>query len=321
MWHVAVDSVWAEFVAPGCPHRPVPLLDAAPLQCWIYAKPEEVAKPGQQEKKPEVERPSRKLLAEYYGTSNEEEEAAAPAVSLHVLALSSQLVSLQLDHHQLLFLLRLAESLGELGAFLAADSARIEARPAGMVLGAVLPQVSCQFSGFLTYPLPQVDLSIILPVSASPGQEGEDSEGDSVLDTTMEELLQDPLLPEQPLLTSSPSLGLGQGENLSHPLASEVASHPLASGVASHPLASKVASHPLASEVASHPLASGVATNPLARAVASHPLSPIDAVSSEGTEGVPPPSLPPLPGRPSLLSNGLPPQPPPKVTLCPTLSR
>ena len=315
-----MDSVWAEFVVPGCPQRPVPLLDAAPLQCWIYVKPEEIVKPKQQEKKPEESRPSRKLLAEYYGTSTEEEEDdfAASTVSLHVLALSSQLVSLQLDHQQLLFLLRLAESLGELGAFLAADSARIEARPAGMVLGAVLPQVSSQFPGFLTCPLTQVDLSIILPVSASPGQEGEDSEageGDSVLDTTMEELLQDPALPEQPLLASSPHLGLGQGGNLSHPLASEVDSHPLASGVASHPLARAVASHPLS--VASHPLS--VASHPLS--VASHPLAPSDAVSSEGIEGVPAPSLPPLSGRPSLLSNGLPPHPPPKVTLCPTLSR
>merc|ERR1711971_165621 len=40
VWHCAVDSVWAEFHLPGM-HRPLPLLDAAPLQAWIYLKPEE----------------------------------------------------------------------------------------------------------------------------------------------------------------------------------------------------------------------------------------------------------------------------------------
>ena len=34
VWHCAVDSVWAEFHLPGL-HRPLPLLDAAPLQACI----------------------------------------------------------------------------------------------------------------------------------------------------------------------------------------------------------------------------------------------------------------------------------------------
>ena len=39
--------------------------------------------------------------------------------SLHVMAYTTSLVSLQLDHHQLIFLLRLADSLSELtGTFL-----------------------------------------------------------------------------------------------------------------------------------------------------------------------------------------------------------
>ena len=137
VWHCAVDSVWAEFHLPGL-HRPLPLLDAAPLQAWIYLKPEEKAQ-VKKEKKGE-ERPARKILAEFYG-SKEEEDVKEDGVGVHVLALAPQLVSLQLDHYQLLFLLRVAEALGELGAFLASDSARIVAKPTGMVLGAVLPQV------------------------------------------------------------------------------------------------------------------------------------------------------------------------------------
>ena len=46
--------------------------------------------------------------------------------------------------------------LSELGAFLAADTARIEASPAYMVVGVVLPQV---------------DLSIILPAAGKVGEE------------------------------------------------------------------------------------------------------------------------------------------------------
>ena len=134
VWHCAVDSVWAEFHLPGL-HRPLPLLDAAPLQAWIYLKPEE-KKPVRKESKGE-ERPARRILAEFYGSKDEED-----SVGVHVLALAPQLVSLQLDHYQLLFLLRVAEALGELGAFLASDSARIVAKPTGMVLGAVLPQVA-----------------------------------------------------------------------------------------------------------------------------------------------------------------------------------
>jgi len=137
VWCCAVSSVWAEFTIPSSPHRPIPLLDATPLSAWVYAKPEK-------KNQNKLDRPRRKELAEFYGESKKEE------VGLYVLALASQLVSLQLDHHQLVFLLRLAESLSEMGAFMSSDSTRIVAPmvPPGMVLGAVLPQL---------------DVSVILP--------------------------------------------------------------------------------------------------------------------------------------------------------------
>jgi len=141
VWYCAVSSVWAEFTVPCSPNRPIPLLDATPLSVWIYAKPD---------KGPQVrtdrERPTRKLLTDFYGS----QEKSQGEVGVHVLALASQLVSLQLDHHQLLFLLRLAESLSEMGAFLSSDSVNIlqPMVPPGMVIGAVLPQL---------------DLSVILP--------------------------------------------------------------------------------------------------------------------------------------------------------------
>lgn len=137
VWHCSVSSVWAEFTVPCSPHRPIHLLDATPLTAWVYARPDKVTKP-------KFDRPRRRELTEFYGEVKQED------IGVHVLALASQLVSLQLDHHQLVFLLRLAESLSELGAFLSSDSVRIVAplAPPGMVLGAVLPQL---------------DVSIILP--------------------------------------------------------------------------------------------------------------------------------------------------------------
>ena len=100
MWHVAVDSVWAEFVVPGCPHRPVPLLDAAPLQCWIYVKPEEkkpVVKLRQQEKKPEEEVFAGDLN-EDYGTPCLNENVASQILSKASRDLNMS-VSYMLSHH------------------------------------------------------------------------------------------------------------------------------------------------------------------------------------------------------------------------------
>ena len=110
------------------------------MQAWIYLKPE--GKEQVKKEKKGEERPARRILAEFYGSKEEEEVVGEDSVGVHVLALAPQPVSLQLDHYQLLFLLRVAEALGELGAFLASDSARIVAKPTGMVLGAVLPQVN-----------------------------------------------------------------------------------------------------------------------------------------------------------------------------------
>lgn len=170
VWHCAVSSVWAEFTVPCSPNRPIPLLDATPLSAWVYARPEK-----ETHAPPSLDRgrPSRKLLTEFYGTS---QETSQEEVGVHVLALASQLVSLQLDHHQLVFLLRLAESLSEMGAFLSSDSVRIVAplAPPGMVIGAVLPQL---------------DVSVILPGGgvSGVGEEGSDDGTSPEAQDTIEE--------------------------------------------------------------------------------------------------------------------------------------
>jgi len=253
VWHCAVDSVWAEFHLPGL-HRPLPLLDAAPLQAWIYLKPE-----GKRQVNKDIKgemRPARKILTEFYGSKDNEDDN----VGVHVLALAPQLVSLQLDHYQLLFLLRVAEALGELGAFLASDSSRIVDKPSGLVLGAVLPQV---------------DLSVILPAETQAGETVSEAEV-SLLDKTVE---------EEPVV--DPLVGARLVEAPSHPLACDT----------SHPLQSSPVHK-------SSPLEGGSVA----------PLSSPQPPSSSQPGAQPPASEP---AQPEQVPR---PQPPPKLTLCPTMS-
>jgi hypothetical protein len=62
---------------------------------------------------------------------------------IHVLAYVSNLVSVQINHYQFLFLLRLSEEAAELATFLALDSNRILKQELGgsLVMGALIPQV------------------------------------------------------------------------------------------------------------------------------------------------------------------------------------
>lgn len=53
------------------------------------------------------------------------DKSIEPTADLHVIAHVSNLVSLQIDHYQLLFLLRLSEEMTELSTFLSLDSNRI----------------------------------------------------------------------------------------------------------------------------------------------------------------------------------------------------
>ena len=141
VWHCSIASVWAEFNIPALSSAPVPLLDATPLVVWLYVTPPE-------QKHVKESRPNKKLLSEFYGETKKE------FIGLHLLVFSNQLISVQLDHHQLLFLLRLVETLSEMGAFLSSDSQRISApNPVpGMVIGAMIPQL---------------DVNIVLPGSSS----------------------------------------------------------------------------------------------------------------------------------------------------------
>lgn len=99
-------------------------------------------------------------------TSVKEDENSA---DLHVIAHFGNLVSVQIDHYQFLFLMRLAEEVNELATFLSLDNKRImkDANPnQSIIVGCVIPQV---------------EVTLVMP-SQTPGKESSGGgDGDSVL--------------------------------------------------------------------------------------------------------------------------------------------
>ena len=90
------------------------------------------------------------------------------SADLHVIAHFGNLVSVQLDHYQFLFLMRLAEEMNELTTFLTIDSKRImqEKNPnQSVIIGCVIPQV---------------EVTLVMP-SQTPGKESSGGDGESVV--------------------------------------------------------------------------------------------------------------------------------------------
>lgn len=90
------------------------------------------------------------------------------SADLHVIAHFGNLVSIQLDHYQLLFLLRLVEEVSELTTFLTIDTKRIMHKKnpnQSLIVGCVIPQV---------------EVTLVMP-SQTPGKESSGGDAESVL--------------------------------------------------------------------------------------------------------------------------------------------
>ncbi|XP_011698292.1 PREDICTED: UHRF1-binding protein 1 isoform X3 [Wasmannia auropunctata] len=120
VWCCNLEPVWGDFFGARAvgQNRPVPFLDAFPLTLWCHftADPLSAA------------------------------ERHSPA-DIHGLAYISNLVSVQINHYQYLFLLRLSEILSEMATYLAVDSNKILNVENGgsLIVGALIPQVEVTF--------------------------------------------------------------------------------------------------------------------------------------------------------------------------------
>jgi hypothetical protein len=115
---------------------------------------------------------------DYYEDQNRNEKPKVPpkevqkedenSADLHVIAHVANLVSVQIDHYQFLFLMRLAEELTELSTFITLDSKRI------------LQENDKEHSIIIGCVVPQVEVTLVMP-SQTPGKESSGGDAESVL--------------------------------------------------------------------------------------------------------------------------------------------
>ncbi|XP_001601171.2 UHRF1-binding protein 1-like isoform X3 [Nasonia vitripennis] len=140
VWCCNLEPVWGDFLGARAvgQNRPVPFLDAFPLTLWVHM--------------------------------NDPGTSPTGAADIHGLAYISNLISVQINHYQYLFLLRLSEMVSELATYLSIDSNKILKVESGgsLVIGALVPQVEVTF---------------IMP-SQTPGKENSGGDLESVVPDT-----------------------------------------------------------------------------------------------------------------------------------------
>ncbi|RZB39563.1 UHRF1-binding protein 1-like [Asbolus verrucosus] len=123
VWCVNLDPVWGDFLGARAvgSGKPVPFLDAVPVTIWLHTHMD----------------PNSTIKVEKNMTN----------ADIHALAHISNLVSVQLNHYQYLFLLRLAEEASEMVTFLSIDSNRIQKveSSGSIAVGALIPQLEVTF--------------------------------------------------------------------------------------------------------------------------------------------------------------------------------
>ncbi|XP_017130003.1 UHRF1-binding protein 1-like isoform X4 [Drosophila elegans] len=190
VWCVKLDPVWVDFLGARSlgPNKSIPFVDAVPITLWLHSgsaqaqldvgKKSAGTKAGSMESMGLAPLPTLPPLQPCNPFLSDEDvrlaglaagvSPPAPApdrtADVHAIAHISNLVSLQIDHYQLLFLLRLAEELNEMSTFLNLDAERIlqkQNEQKSIIFGCVVPQIEVTLvmpsptpGGNITWPTP-----------------------------------------------------------------------------------------------------------------------------------------------------------------------
>lgn len=148
MWCIKLDPVWVEFFGARSIglSKSIPFVDAVPVTLWVHGQTT--------------------TDQDFNADIGLASSAGNKTADLHVIGHVANLISVQIDHYQLLFLLRLSEQLTELSTFLQLDRTRIlkakdDSAAASMIVGCVIPQV---------------EVTLVMP-SPTPGKETREGGG------------------------------------------------------------------------------------------------------------------------------------------------
>lgn len=123
VWCCHLEPVWGDFFGAKAvgTNRSVPFLDAFPITLWLHVRTEPNVSPSP--------------------------DSGIPSADIHGLAHIGNLISVQINHYQFLFLLRLSEEVAEMATYLSVDTNRIlkVESESTIVLGAIVPQVEVTF--------------------------------------------------------------------------------------------------------------------------------------------------------------------------------
>ncbi|XP_037710154.1 UHRF1-binding protein 1-like isoform X5 [Drosophila subpulchrella] len=188
VWCIKLDPVWVDFLGARSlgPNKSIPFVDAVPITLWLHSGSAQaqldVGKSGGKAASmesmglaplptlPPLQPCNPFLSDEDVRLAGVAAGASPPApapdrtADIHAIAHISNLVSLQIDHYQLLFLLRLAEELNEMSTFLNLDAERIlqkQNEQKSIIFGCVVPQIEVTLvmpsptpGGNITWPTP-----------------------------------------------------------------------------------------------------------------------------------------------------------------------
>lgn len=183
VWCIKIDPVWIDFLGARSigVNRSIPFIDAVPITLWIHGKSniEEDLFEKVNEKENSESNSDQFVLsaASLMKNSNDfvqtksikSEIVDEKSANIHVIVHFGNLVSIQLDHYQLLFLMRFLEEVNELTTYLAMDTKRITT------------QIEQNQSVIIGCVIPQVEVTLVMP-SQTPGKESSGCcDGESVL--------------------------------------------------------------------------------------------------------------------------------------------